>query len=171
MTGRRILIDGRSGSGKTELARAIAADWPDAQLVRMDDLYPGWTGLREGVALVPGVLRTGRYRAWDWEAGRYGDERELDLDRPVIIEGVGAISRASAPLADLTVWVEYPDTARRARALERDGLVFAPHWDDWAAQEEVFLQAENPRKLADVTLDGTDVTQWRALLDPAMVFG
>ncbi len=43
--GRRILIDGRSGSGKTELARAIVDDWPGAQLVRLDEVYPGWHGL------------------------------------------------------------------------------------------------------------------------------
>ncbi len=105
---RRILIDGRSGSGKTELARAIAADWPEAQLVRMDDLYPGWDGLAAGSGLVPSVLTTGRYRVWDWSAGRYGEERVLDLGRPIIVEGVGALSRASRPLADFAVGGEYP---------------------------------------------------------------
>ena len=79
---RRILIDGRSGSGKTELARAIAADWPEAQLVRMDDLYPGWDGLAAGSALVPELLTTGRYRAWDWATGAPGEERRLDLESP-----------------------------------------------------------------------------------------
>ena len=43
-----LLIDGRSGSGKTELARAVVAGVPEAQLVRLDDLYPGWGGLEEG---------------------------------------------------------------------------------------------------------------------------
>ena len=62
---RRILIDGRSGSGKTELARSIAAHWPEAQLVRLDDLYPGWDGLDAGSAAVPGILTDFRWRAWD----------------------------------------------------------------------------------------------------------
>lgn len=168
---RRILIDGRSGSGKTELARAIAADWPQAQLVRMDDLYPGWAGLAEGSALVPSVLTTGRYRVWDWAAGRYGDERALDLGRPIIVEGVGALSRASRPLADYAVWVEYPAPERKARALARDGAVFDDHWDDWAAQEDAFLHAERPRVLADAVVRGDDVTDWQAILGPPAVFG
>jgi cytidylate kinase len=169
--GRRILIDGRSGSGKTELARAIAADWPGAQLVRMDDLYPGWDGLLAGSALVPSVLATGRYRAWDWAADRPGDKRRLDPARPIVVEGVGAISRESRPLADLAVWVRYPAPLRKERALARDGAAFAPHWCDWAVQEREFMRAEHPRALADIVVDGADVTDWRAVLDPAMVFG
>ncbi len=164
---RRILIDGRSGSGKTELARAIAADWPEAQLVRMDDLYPGWDGLAAGSALVPELLTTGRYRAWDWATGAPGEERRLDLDRPIIVEGVGALSRASRPLADLAVWVRYPAPLRKQRALARDGGDFAPHWCHWAVQEKAFMRAEQPRELADVVVDGADVTDWRASLGPA----
>lgn len=169
--GRRILIDGRSGSGKTELARAIAADWPDAQLVRTDDLYPGWAGLAEGSALVPAVLTTGRYRVWDWAEGRYGEERVLDVERPIIVEGVGALSRASRPLADFAVWVEYPAPERKARALARDGADFEGHWDDWAAQEDAFLHAERPRVLADAVVRGNDVTDWQVILDPSDVLG
>ena len=39
--GAILLIDGRSGSGKSELATAIAAA-TGSQVVRLDDLYPGW---------------------------------------------------------------------------------------------------------------------------------
>jgi len=168
---RRILIDGRSGSGKTELAAAIRADWPQAQLVRMDDLYPGWGGLLAGSALVPAVLGTGRYRIWNWAENRYGAEVTLDLGRPIIVEGVGALSRASRPLADLAVWVRYPAPLRKQRALARDGDTFAPHWCDWAVQERDFMRSEHPQALADVIVDGADVTDWRAVLDPALVFG
>jgi uridine kinase len=168
---RRILIDGRSGSGKTELARAIAADWPEAQLVRMDDLYPGWDGLAAGAARVPEVLRTGRFRPWDWYAGEPGAERILDLSRPVIVEGVGALTRASRPLADLAVWVEYPAALRKERALARDGAAFEGHWDEWAAQEDALIATEHPQALADVVVHGEDVADWQRLLDPARVFG
>jgi uridine kinase len=168
---RRILIDGRSGSGKTELARAIAADWPEAQLVRMDDLYPGWDGLAAGSALVPSVLTTGRYRVWDWAAERYGQERILDPQRPIIVEGVGALSRASRPLADYAVWVEYPAPERKARALARDGATFEDHWDDWAQQEDAFLHTQRPRMLADAVVRGNDVTNWQTILEPGAVWG
>ena len=47
-----VLIDGRSGAGKTSLARLLVARWPltgRVQLVALDSLYPGWDGLDPGV--------------------------------------------------------------------------------------------------------------------------
>lgn len=150
---RRILIDGRSGSGKTELARSIVSHWPEAQLVRLDDVYPGWDGLDAASAAVPGILKQHRWRQWDWVTGRAAHWHELDPQRPLIIEGVGAISRASRPLADLALWVELDDDTRKQRALARDGDSYAPHWDRWAAQELRFIAREDPRGLADVIME------------------
>lgn len=149
----RVLIDGRSGSGKTELARSITSHWPAAQLVRLDDVYPGWDGLDSASAAVPSILTSGRWRQWDWGAGRPGSWHTLDLARPIIIEGVGAISRESKPLADLALWVELDDATRKRRALARDGDTYAPHWDRWAAQEVAFIEREQPRALADVIVE------------------
>ena len=46
-----VAIDGPSGSGKSTLALALASAL-DCALVRMDDFYPGWDGLVEGIALL-----------------------------------------------------------------------------------------------------------------------
>lgn len=153
-----ILIDGRSGSGKTDLATSLAAAWPEAQLVRLDDLYPGWDGLAAGSAAVPRLLLHRRWRSWDWAGDRPGEWHELDPQRPLIVEGVGALSIHSRPLAAYAVWVELGDEERKRRALARDGETYAPHWDRWAAQEEAFLERERPRELADEIIDGTDVS-------------
>ena len=169
--GRRILIDGRSGSGKTELARAIVDDWPGAQLVRLDELYPGWDGLAAASTLVPHILTADSVPTWDWAAHEPGPRRTLDPSRPLVVEGVGAISRASRPLADFAIWVALPDAARKRRALDRDGDLFEPHWDRWAQQEREFIDREHPESLADVIVDGTHAANWRALLEPARVFG
>lgn len=141
------LIDGRSGSGKTEFAKALVAGHPDWQLVRLDDIYPGWGGLAAGSAAVPRLLTELRWREWDWVASAPGAWHELDDSRPIVVEGVGAISRASAALADRTIWVEADDDTRKRRALARDPY-FAAHWDAWAAQEEQFIEVEHPRELA-----------------------
>lgn len=169
----RALLDGRSGSGKSELASAIAADWPELQVVRLDDVYPGWQGLAAGSAAVPGILATLRYRAWDWADDAPGDERTLDPARPILIEGVGALTRASRPLVDVALWIELDAASRRARALARDGAMFAPHWDAWAEQEDALFATEKPWLLADHVIPGPDAAEhadrWRAVLRAARV--
>jgi len=173
-----LLIDGRSGSGKTELATALH-ELTGAQLVRMDALYPGWGGLEAGSRAVTSLLADGRWREWDWASSRPAEWREVDLSLPLIVEGCGALSRANRALADHAVWVTLDDGARKRRALDRDGDMYSPHWDEWAAQEWAFIVRELPITLADERIDGHDVlasvtrdaARWRAMLDPARVDG
>ena len=152
-----ILIDGRSGSGKTELATLLAARL-GAQVVRLDDVYPGWGGLDAGSAAVPGILSSGRWRRWDWATSQLAEVHTVDPARTLIVEGVGAITRASRPLADRALWVELDEATRKRRALARDEY-FAPHWDAWAAQEEQLIAREHPRALADAVVDGRAVAE------------
>jgi uridine kinase len=161
----RILIDGRSGSGKTELATALVAGWPGAQLVRLDDMYPGWDGLDAASAMVyTTLLPELRWQRWDWSAGQPAEWHTLDGDRPIVVEGCGALTARSRTLATLALWVELDTPTRKRRALARDGDVYTGEWDRWAAQEERFLARENPPALADAVVDGHDVThnleQW-----------
>lgn len=141
------------------------AAWPQAQLVRLDDLYPGWDGLDAGSAAVPSILTEHRWRSWDWAADRSGPWFELDPERPIIVEGFGAISAASRPLVDLAVWVELDDDTRKQRALNRDGNAYEPHWDRWASQELEFIARERPADLADLVVPGLDLLRdlerWR----------
>lgn len=147
------LIDGRSGSGKTELATLLARHVPGAQVLRLDDLYPGWDGLEAASAAVPVILTSGTWRDWDWARARPGELHHLDLTAPIIVEGVGALSRASRPLAHTALWLTTDDATRKTRALTRDGDTFAPHWERWAAQEEAFIAREGPASLADVVIE------------------
>jgi len=154
-----VLIDGRSGSGKTTLATALVAQWPDAQLVRLDDLYPGWDGLDAGSAQVADSILAPvdpGWRAWDWASGGPGSWHPIDPHRPVVVEGAGSLSRRNRALATFGVWVELDASTRKRRALDRDGETYAPHWDRWAAQEDAFIAREHPRVLADVVIDERD---------------
>jgi len=164
-----VLIDGRSGSGKSELAAALApllsraggragpsaAQAQPAQLVRLDDIYPGWGGLEAAsAAVVTDILSLHRWRRWDWGTSSPAEWHELDPTRPLIVEGCGALSRASRKLATFAIWVELDEPTRKARALARDGDAYASHWDRWAAQEDVFLAREDPAGLADLVVSG-----------------
>lgn len=165
--GRRVLIDGRSGSGKTELACALADAWPDAQLVRLDDIYSGWYGLEAGSRHVHDhVLAASapRWQRWDWKADAPAEWHELDPSRPLIIEGCGALSRQNRSLADYGIWVELGAAERKRRALARDGDGYAPWWEAWAAQEVLFMSVEKPEELADDIVDGTQAVAHTARL-------
>ena len=150
-----VLVDGRSGSGKSTIARELAAAL-GAELVRMDDLYPGWDGLDAGSRHVHDELLTTsapRWRRWDWHADRPAEWHAVDAARALVIEGCGALSRANRARATLGVWVELDDATRKERALARDGLDYAAHWARWAAQEDAFIARENPRNLADLVIE------------------
>jgi predicted kinase len=148
-----ILIDGGSGSGKTELA-AVLAPALGAELVRLDDVYPGWDGLEAASLMVPGIIDANRWRRWDWAAGEPAEWHDLDPHRPLVIEGCGSLSRANRALATFGIWVELDEPTRKARALARDGDAYAPYWDRWAAQERAFFERERPDRLADTVLEG-----------------
>ncbi len=154
--GRRavVLIDGRSGAGKSVLAESLAPRL-DAQLVSLDELYPGWEGLQAGSDAVHRTVLRARapgWTRWDWAGARPAEWHPLDPGRAVVVEGCGALSRASRPLATFGIWVELDAGERRRRSSERDHGRFDRYWQVWAAQEDAFIARERPRELADRVL-------------------
>ena len=152
-TRRVVLIDGGSGAGKTSLATRLA-DELDAQLVSLDDVYPGWHGLAEAQRMVPGILTGRGHPTWDWERGRPIDGGWVDvpLDRDLVVEGCGSLTPQSAALASATIWCELDSETRKRRALERDGDAFAPWWVTWAEQEHEHWRRHQPWRLAQLVL-------------------
>jgi para-aminobenzoate synthetase len=145
-------IDGRSGAGKTTLARrllrALLEEGIDARLFHLEEIYPGWHGLAAGVeAYVEDVLaplsagESARWRTWDWATDSPGAERETRPAAVVLCEGVGAGAPAARPLLSACLTLEAPDARRKERALARDGETYRPFWDVWAAQEEALPAA------------------------------
>jgi len=156
-------IDGRSGAGKSVLARQTAAILR-APVVTMDDLYPGWAGLREGIALlirdVLAPLGRGEVAAvpqWDWHADRWADARPLPAPAQLIVEGVGACAPEVRPLLAVGVWLEVPEEVRfrRAHARAEDPVIDASgrsHWDDWVQQEDAYLASAGLPDAADLVV-------------------
>lgn len=157
-----VLIDGRSGAGKSSLARRLVAAWPGGgrvQLVALDDVYPGWDGLAEGAEyaresiLLPHAKGSvGVWERWDWEANARAEAHAVDPSLPLVVEGSGVLTRAAATLADVGVWVDAPEASRKSRALGRDGDTYRPHWERWAAQEERHQTQNAPHETATVVV-------------------
>jgi len=134
-------VDGRSGTGKTSLAaqleQELTAAGHSVHVLHLDDFYPGWDGLFDGVEawdalsvqLTEGIA--GTYTPWDWEAG-----------------APGAFC-ASSCACEVRILATAPDEVRYERAMSRDGDTFRPRWERWAEQEEALL-AEIPEDYATV---------------------
>lgn len=158
-----VVIDGRSGAGKTTIARLLSESWPllaPAQTIALDSIYPGWDGLDEGSERARELILhphgRGLHSTWqrfDWVAGEYAESHAVDPNRGLIVEGSGILTPRSARLADVRVWVESPDAVRRTRALTRDGDTYRPHWERWARQEERHIRRDDPRSLATIVID------------------
>jgi hypothetical protein len=154
-----VLIDGPSGAGKSTLADAVRASWPGSPpaLVRLDDVYPGWSGLeRAGTdlarTLVPRVRRgsVGSWRRWDWVNSRPGELEWLRPGAPMIVEGCGAFEAGSAASSAVRVWVDAADEVRKRRALGRDGGAYDPFWDLWERQWRRYVHRTSPERSADL---------------------
>ena len=157
-----VLIDGPSGAGKSTLADELARRWPGShspQLVRMDDIYPGWDGLDAAIdhlrRYVLEPRRTGGPAAWqryDWSANQRAEWHPLSKERPLIVEGCGTLAAAHEPLSDVRVWLAADDDLRKQRALDRDGDAFRTHWDQWQEEWAAYLKQETPERRATVHL-------------------
>ena len=159
-----IAVDGRSGSGKTSLAREVAAAW-EAPVVSMDSIYPGWSGLAAATGLLVEHVLLPLTRGedpivptWDWLADRPGPRIPLEVDDRLVVEGCGSTVGAAAPFAGTRVWLDGAAELRRARAIARDGAVFEAHWEMWAAQEERVFGADGTRSRAHLVLESVGPT-------------
>jgi uridine kinase len=159
--GSLVLIDGASGTGKTTLATEIervlsGADVP--VVIHMDDLYPGWDGLEQGIRNLHDWILSPRadghpvaWKRYDWAAESFVEELTLDASRTVIIEGCGAFGLGAYRHADLSLWVSADDELRRTRALARDPAEdFARHWQAWDDQFTAYVDRDAPGSHANV---------------------
>ena len=151
-----VAIDGPSGSGKTSLADQLAGV-AGAAVLHLEDLYPGWHGLAATPPMVArGILdaiavdRIGTAARWDWVNDRPGPTLRVPPVPLLIVDGVGSGAAVIRPFVSLLIWVESPTDVRKHRALARDGGVYAPFWDIWAAQEVAHFRVEETRRHADV---------------------
>ncbi|HWS57746.1 MAG TPA: hypothetical protein VN257_04345 [Actinotalea sp.] len=158
-----VAVDGREGGGKSTAAGRIAAAVPGAVVVHTDDVawwesFFGWDRLLAEGVLAP--VRRGEAVSFTPPAwpprGRPG-AIEVPAGVPlVVVEGVGAGRRSLGPMLDAVVWVQSDHGEARRRGIARDGGESATaFWDEWEAEELVFLAQDRPWERAAVVLCGT----------------
>jgi uridine kinase len=171
-SGARIVgIDGRGGSGKSTLGRALAAEHGGV-VVELDDFYRparerrvpplghgGNYDLPRVRAQVLEPLRRGeaaRYQRYDWDADAPAEWHDVPAGGLVIVEGTYALSYGLREAYDVRIWVEAPYELRLARGIERDGEAARATWTgEWMPAEDAYVAAQDPVAVADVVVDGT----------------
>lgn len=160
-----LAIDGHGASGKTTLARRLAAGHDAACVVATDDLawhhsFFDWAPLLVDAVLLP--YRAGHpvsYRPPGW--GRMGREGSIEVPADtelLIVEGTGAGRLEAAPYVDALIWVDVDLDVARERGLARDvasGVNGSREeaekfWDEWMSEEIPFLEHHRPWERADL---------------------
>jgi uridine kinase len=168
-------IDGPGGAGKSTLARELELLRDDVAVVAGDDFYRplpertresltpleavdltfDWERLRDELLapIADGVLA--RYRQYDWGTGRLADDDvEVQPRGVVVVEGVYVARPALRGYLDLIVIVDAPRELCLARQLAR-GENDPGQIERWRAAEEWYLERQDPRRVADLVIDGS----------------
>jgi hypothetical protein len=158
---RILAVDGRSGGGKTTIARRLAASVPGATVLHTDDVawyhaFFDWADLmRDGILAPLRRRRPVAYRppAWD-ERGREGAITVPAGSPLVIVEGVGIGRRELSEYVDALLWVQTDEDEARRRGLARDGADEAAFWAEWQAAEDPFQAEQRPWERAGLIVCG-----------------
>ena len=172
-----VVLDGRSGTGKSTIAQAIA-DRVECAIVVGDDFYAGgnddawygcsasekadrvidWQRMRVQV-LEPLLANQPAYwhpLDFEPEVGWVGWKDEIIKLEPapvILLDGAYSARPELADLIDLAILVEVDDAMRRQRLLAREGQAFMERWHRlWDAAEDHYFTHIRPRSSFDFVI-------------------
>jgi len=164
-----ILIDGVAGSGKSTLAAKIA-DTLNANLVHIDDICWNADIIHWDSEMIDGIInpwlnkKNIAYKPTGWIKQNRPGSIDVDPNKALIIEGVGASRKTLRAFATYSIWVDTEPEIARNRLVRRDiasgadgGTLesitkFADWWDSMVIP---FLLEEEPWKYVDIIISGT----------------
>lgn len=162
-----ILIDGRSGNGKSTFANKLA-NCIDAIIVHTDDIswhhHPfNWVQEIQDEVIIP--WRMGRdinYKPPAWIAMNRKGSITAAAKSSLIIEGVGAGRSELARSDTLVIWVQANHADVYNRAIKRDMVnenrtrsQAEDFWAEWMSLEEPLIENDRPWTRAHYIVNGT----------------
>lgn len=174
-------LDGPSGSGKSTLAHALAEQLT-AAIVPSDDFYAShipdrewdsmtvaarleavidWRRLREEALLPLLAGEPARWRTYDFAAGLDANGAYKMHEQPVycqpapviLLDGAYSARPELSDLIDLSVFVDCPAAARRARLAAREDAGFLARWRQlWDPVEALYFSGVKPRSSFDLVV-------------------
>lgn len=166
-----VALDGRSGVGKSTLARWLVESLP-ARVIEGDDFYAGgigilgdppqsraarcidWLSQRE-VLFALQRLRPARYHAFDWDAfdgSRQAKATEVLRAPIILLEGVYSARPELTDVLDLRILARVQDDLRQTRLAEREGGV-GPWERQWHEAEDWYFASAAPAADFDLVVD------------------
>ena len=158
-------VDGRSGGGKTTLAKRLT-EALDGSLISTDD-FAWWHSLFDWPELIieNGILPLKNGNAIDYRPPAWIErEREGSIlakpARVIVVEGVGSTQERMRSVLDFKIWVQTDAEVAKERGLLRD-LAERPDpeealrfWNEWQEAEDVFQTAQKSWLVADFGISG-----------------
>ena len=162
-----ILIDGRSGNGKSTFANKTVTLF-NASLVRTDDIAWHYHPIDWDTILINNIINpwlTGQnvlYRPPGWHTKHRKGGIQVDTSNVLVIEGVGAGRASLATYSSLIIWVQANNQLVYDRALQRDMKAEGRNrqqaedfWVKWKLHEDPFLAQDRPWSRAQLIINGT----------------
>lgn len=164
-----IAIDGHGGSGKSTLANLLA-DKLQAQIIHTDD-FAGWDNPLNWWPLViervfepikNGEKLLNYPRSKWWETHNPEPVVNQSVTPIMILEGVSSLRKEFRPYISYGIFVNTPLEVCLQRGFERDkgqdgksDEEIKQMWQQWYEKEEAYIKRDNPKKFADLIVDGT----------------
>jgi uridine kinase len=153
-------IGGHGASGKSTLARRIADELADIQIVATDSFWSGTQfdldRLRTDVVDTLLTGEAAHYDEWDWASKQLRPGRSVTPTGVVIIEGVCALHQMFRDDLAVRIWIDAPHEVRLARGVARDGEESRETWINvWMPNERAYVERDDPVTCAHLIVDGT----------------
>lgn len=163
-----IAVDGHGGSGKSTLAKWLSEKL-GAEIIHTHD-FAGWDNplnwypnvIKQVFEPIKGGVSTLSYQPASWWENHHPDPIENQPATPImILEGVSSSRSEFRDYISLSIFVDTPKDVCLERGVNRDtgtgkGIEeLTKIWEEWFAEEDVYIKRDNPKENADIVIDGT----------------